>query len=120
MPYPKLMVMVSFCLKMIFLPSKIKKQIHFIDDVLEVNDQNRCILSGPPCIGYSPSSFCNFDFLSKEISNLGISLILLCGKFLCHVSVLENVSYTLASFLICNAMDSYICNIFYEEFCSVN
>ena len=45
------MVMVSFCWKMNFLPSKIKKQIRFIDDVLiEINDQNRCILSGPPCM----------------------------------------------------------------------
>ena len=44
------MVMVSFCWKINFLPSKIKKQIRFIDDVLEFNDQIRCILSGPPCI----------------------------------------------------------------------
>ena len=50
MPYPKLMVMVSFCWKMNFLPSKIKKQIRFTDDVLEINHQSRCILSGPPCI----------------------------------------------------------------------
>ena len=49
MPHPKLMVMVSFCWKMNFLPSRIKKQIHFIDDVLEINDQSCCILSGPPC-----------------------------------------------------------------------
>ena len=49
MPYPKLMVMVSFCWKMNFLPSK-KKKYRFIDDVLEINDQSRCILSGPPCI----------------------------------------------------------------------
>ena len=40
-----------------FLPSKIKK-IRFIDDVLEINDQSRCILSGPPCIG-RPVEFCN-------------------------------------------------------------
>ena len=50
MLYPKLMVMVSFCWKINFLPSKIKKQIRFIDEVLEINDQSRCILSGPPCI----------------------------------------------------------------------
>ena len=50
MPYPKLMVMVSFCWKMDFLPSKKKKKKSFIDDVLEINDQSRCILSGPPCI----------------------------------------------------------------------
>ena len=47
---PKLMVMVSLYWKMNFLPSKIKKLICFIDDVLEINDQSRCILSGPPCI----------------------------------------------------------------------
>ena len=52
MPYPKLMVMVSYCWKMKFLPSNIKKQIRFIDDVLEINDQSRWILSGPPCINY--------------------------------------------------------------------
>ena len=50
MPHPKLMVMVSFCWKMNFLPSKIKKQIRFIDDALEINDRSCCILSGPPCI----------------------------------------------------------------------
>ena len=48
MPYPKLMVMVSFYWKRNFLPSKIV----FIDDVLEINDQSRCIISGPPCIGH--------------------------------------------------------------------
>ena len=50
MPNPKLMVMVSFCWKMNFLPSNIKKLIRFIDDVLEINDQSHCILSGPPCM----------------------------------------------------------------------
>ena len=52
MPHPKLMVMVSFCWKINFLPSKIKKQIRFIEDVLEINDQSCCILSGPPCITF--------------------------------------------------------------------
>ena len=45
------MVMVSFCWKMNFLPSKIKKQIRFIDDVLEINDQSRCIILGHPVYG---------------------------------------------------------------------
>ena len=61
------MVMVSFCWKINFLPSKKeekKKKIRFIDDVLEINDRSCCILSGPPCIiplhilvihGYPPS-----------------------------------------------------------------
>ena len=47
------MVIVSFCWKMNFLPQKKKKKKkknRFIDDVLEINDQSRCILSGPPCI----------------------------------------------------------------------
>ena len=56
MPYPKLIVMVSFCWKINFLPSKIKKQIRFIDDVHEINDQSRCILSGPPCISNTLST----------------------------------------------------------------
>ena len=50
MPCPKLMVMVSFCWKINFLPGNIKKLICFIDDILEINDQSCCILSGPPCI----------------------------------------------------------------------
>ena len=44
------MVMVSFCWEMNFLPSRIKNKSVFIDDVLEINDQSHCILSGPPCI----------------------------------------------------------------------
>ena len=31
-------------------PQRNKNQFRFIDDVLEINDQSRCILSGPPCI----------------------------------------------------------------------
>ena len=50
MPHPKLMVMVSFCSKMNFLPTKIKNKAVFIEDVLEINDWSCCILSGPPCI----------------------------------------------------------------------
>ena len=30
-----------------------KNQFRFIDDVLEINDQSCCILSGPPCIVYN-------------------------------------------------------------------
>ena len=49
-PYPKLMIMVSFCWKIDILPKWNTKQLCFIDDVHEINDQSRCILSGPPCI----------------------------------------------------------------------
>ena len=49
-PYPKLMIMVSFCWKMNVLPNKIKKQFCFIDDDYEINNQSCCIFSGPPCI----------------------------------------------------------------------
>ena len=34
----------------VIMHNKIKNQFRFIDDVLEINDQSRCILSGPPCI----------------------------------------------------------------------
>ena len=34
-----------------FPHNEIKINSIFIDDVLEINDQSRCILSGPPCIG---------------------------------------------------------------------
>ena len=49
--------MVSFCWEMNFPHNKKKKkkkknQFRFIDDVLEINDQSRCILFGPPCIGW--------------------------------------------------------------------
>ena len=51
-PYQKLMIMVSFCWRMNVLPKKKKKKkkICFINDVLKVNYQGCCILSGPPCI----------------------------------------------------------------------
>ena len=76
MPYPKLMAMVSFCWKINFLTCKIKnKKICFIDDVLEINDQSRCILSGPPCIAQggccSPPPldiFCN-----KSAARIGLA-----------------------------------------------
>ena len=33
-----------------FYPKQTNEQFRFIDDVLEINYQSRCILSGPPCI----------------------------------------------------------------------
>ena len=44
------MIMVSFCWKINLPHNKNKNQFRFIDDVLEINDQSRSILSGPPCI----------------------------------------------------------------------
>ena len=42
--------MVSFCWKINVLPNKILFLFCFIDNVLEINYQSCCILSGPPCI----------------------------------------------------------------------
>ena len=59
------MIMVSFCWKRNFPYNKIKNQFRFIDDVLEINDQSRCILSGPPCIYMELTYISGFVIISK-------------------------------------------------------
>ena len=50
-PYPYLMNLVSNYLEKNILSNTVKKnQWHLINDVVEITDQNRCILFGPPCI----------------------------------------------------------------------
>ena len=49
-PYPKLMIMRHFVGKWMFYQIKTQKQFRLSDDVLEINYQSCCILSGPPCI----------------------------------------------------------------------
>ena len=85
MPYPKLMVMVSFCWKMNFLPSKIKN-IRFIDDVLEINDQSRCILSGPPCI--SEWTHITFSHLDSKFDRLTLFILsVMCNECISFLSI---------------------------------
>ena len=55
-PYPKLMIMCHFVGKLMFYKWN-TKQFCFIDDVHEINNQSRCILSGPPCIDYLTDKF---------------------------------------------------------------
>ena len=73
-PYPYLMNLVSNYLEKNILSNTAKiQQCYSIKNVVEITDQNRCILSGPPCIVSIYSSVLNTLFMFQSITVLSFS-----------------------------------------------
>ena len=61
-PYPNLMNLVSNYLEKNILSNTVKNQRYSINNVVEITDQNRCILFGPPRIGSHWHSVTSLSF----------------------------------------------------------